>query len=340
MRWLLPAAVAALAVSVVAGGRAQAPDRYRDARLLMGTLCEIEIYHRDAAAARRALTAALDEMQRVDRLLTNYDAASELSVMNREAGRGPSRVSPELFSFVQECARYAADSEHAFDPTVGPLVRAWGFFTPQPERPADATIAAARARTGFDKVRLDPAARTVAFATEGMEIDPGGIGKGYAVDRAVRVLREHGVPAALVSAGGSTIFGLGHPPDRRSWRVAVRNPAREDHPFAIVALTDNALSTSGTSEKFVERAGRRYSHLFNPRTGEPVENMCQASVIAPAAMDSDALTKPAFVLDRDAVARILRPRAATHAMRVEGTCEMPRAVWTTPWSAGVFGSDR
>src|SRR5262249_4214708 len=147
----------------------------------------------------------------------------------------------------------------------GPLVRAWGFFTPAPQRPADAAVAAARARTGFEKVRLDPAARTVAFAVDGMEIDPGGIGKGYAVDRAVRVLREQGIAAALVSAGGSTIYGLGHPPDRAAWRLAVRNPAREDRPFAFVSLADNALSTSGTSEKFVERAGRRFSHLFDPR---------------------------------------------------------------------------
>jgi FAD:protein FMN transferase len=332
-RLLVHVAVILLATGTI--GRGQALVRYRQARLLMGTLCEIEVYHHDAAAANRALGAALDEMQRVDRLLTNYDASSELSRMNREAPRGPFHASPELFAFVQACATYVGESEHAFDPTVGPLVRAWGFFTPDPQRPSDAAIAAARARSGFDKVRLDPSAHTVSFSAEGMELDPGGIGKGYAVDRAVRVLREHGIGAALVSAGGSTIYGLGHPPDR-AWRVAVRNPEHVDQPFAFVSLADNALSTSGTSEKFVERGGRRYPHLFDPRTGEPVEHICQASVVSPTAMDSDALTKPAFVLDRDAVIRVLRPRMATHALRVEGACDSPRAVWTTPWSAGVF----
>ena len=335
MRRALPSILGAIVIAALCG-HAQTLGRYRQSRLLMGTLCEIEVYHHAAATAERALGAALDEMQRVDRLLTNYDAKSELSAMNREAGRAPFHASPELFEFLQASARYVAISERAFDPTVGPLVRAWGFFTPTPARPSDAAVAAARAHSGFDKVHLDPAARTVSFAVDGMEFDPGGIGKGYAVDRAIRVLRERGVASALVSAGGSTIFGLGHPPDRDAWRVAVRNPAQEDKPFAFVSLADNAMSTSGTSEKFVERAGRRFSHLFDPRTGEPVERMCQASVVSPAAMDSDALTKPAFVLDRDGVVRILRGRAATHALRVEGDCDAPRAVWTTPWSDAVF----
>ena len=310
---------------------------YRETRRIMGTYCEVQAYHTDAATARMAISKALDEMQRVDRLLSNYDPNSELSAMNKAAGLAPVRVSEELFAFVQRCQDYVTATGGAFDPTVGPLVRAWGFFTPTPSRPSAAAIAAARAMSGFSKVRLNPAARTVQFTESGVEIDPGGIGKGLAVDLAADVLKKYGIRAGMVSAGGSTIYALGHPPDRPAWRVAIRDPANPETPLAIVALNNNSVSTSGVSEKFVQEGSRRFGHVFDPRTGEPVEGMCQASVIAPTAIGSDALTKAAFIRSRDEVRRQFEPeKKLFHAMRVEGSCKDGRVIWTTPWSAGVF----
>ena len=168
----------------------------------MGTFCEIQICHSDASLAQQAIRRAFDEMERVDRLLSNHDPESELSALNREASRSPFRVSDELLYFVRQCRALYDATENAFDPTVGPLVRAWGFFTSHPGKPSDRDIAAAKATSGFSKVQLNETARTVSFAVAGMEIDLGGIGKGYAVDRAVQVLRDLGVEAALVSAGG------------------------------------------------------------------------------------------------------------------------------------------
>lgn len=303
----------------------------------MGTYCEVQAYHTDPAAAREAISKALDEMQRVDRLLSNYDPNSELSAMNRTAGLAPVRVSEELFAFVRRCQDYVTETGGAFDPTVGPLVRAWGFFTPTPARPSAPAIATARGMAGFDKVRLDPVARTVQFTESGVEIDPGGIGKGFAVDLAANVLRQHGIRAGMVSAGGSTIYALGHPPDRPAWTVAIRDPANPETPIAIVALSDNSVSTSGVSEKFVQEGSRRFGHVFDPRTGEPVEGMCQASVIAPTAIGSDALTKAAFIRSHDEVRREFEAeKKSFHAMRVEGPCKDGRVIWTTPWSTGVF----
>ncbi len=310
---------------------------YRETRRIMGTYCEVQAYHADAAAAGVAISKALDEMQRIDRLLSNYAANSELSVMNRTAGLAPVRVSAELFAFVQRCQDFVTATGGAFDPTVGPLVRAWGFFTPTPSRPSPAAIATARAMSGFGKVRLDAAARTVQFTEAGVEIDPGGIGKGLAVDLAADVLKKNGIQAGLVSAGGSTIYALGHPPGRPAWTVAIRDPANLETPLATVALRDNSVSTSGVSEKFVQEGSRRFGHVFDPRTGEPVEGMCQASVIAPTAIGSDALTKAAFIRSRDEVRREFEPEQTLfHAMRVEGSCAGGRVIWTTPWSAGVF----
>jgi hypothetical protein len=139
-----------------------------------------------------------------------------------------------------------------------------------------------------------------------------------------------------VSAGGSTLYAVGHPPGLDWWRIAVKNPANDEQPYAIAALRDNAISTSGISEKSVRIAGHRYSHIFDPRTGEPVEGVCQVSVVTQTATESDALTKAAFILPRDTLMQLFGKRKGTHALRIEGTCEAAGTRWTTPWSSSVF----
>jgi thiamine biosynthesis lipoprotein len=169
-----------------------------------------------------------------------------------------------------------------------------------------------------------------------MEIDPGGIGKGYAVDRAVGVLKKLKIHSALVSAGGSTLYAVGHPPGLVAWRLGVKNPANDEQPYAMVLLRNNAISTSGISEQSVQTAGHRYSHIFDPRTGEPVEGVCQVSVVAPTATESDALTKAAFILPRDTITNLFRKQAGIHALKIEGACDAAGSRWTTPWSSSVF----
>jgi len=302
----------------------------------MGTLCEVRVYHDDRTEARVAAIAALDAMADVDDLLSNYKPESELSTLNREAARAPFHASAALFDFVQQCAGYHDATQGAFDPTVGPLVRAWGFMTTNPARPSPAVIADAKSRSGFDKVTIDAIARTIAFRTAGMEIDPGGIGKWYAVDKAVDVLKQHGIRSALVSTGGSTLFAIGAQPGRAAWSVAVNNPNDPANPFALIDLRDTSLSTSGTSQRAVQIGGRRHGHLFDPRTGEPVEDTCQATVVAPTGTESDALTKAAFILPRETVRQLFESRTGVHALRVDGDCAGEHVLWATPWSSQVF----
>ena len=280
-------------------------------------------------------------MERIDALLSNYRPDSELSRMNAAAAKAPFRASPELYAFVRRSRAYFDETLGTFDPTIGPVVRAWGFFTPRPAQPTAAEAAAAKARSGFDKVTLDDGARSIAYGVAGLEFDPGGIGKGYAADRAARVLRQAGISAALVSAGGSTLYALGHPPGRDGWKIAVRDPSSPATSLRYVTLRDNAVSTSGVSGKSVEADGHRYAHIIDPRTKEPIEGMCQVSVVAPDATDSDALTKAAFVLSREALVTLLSRHTGVHAPRIEGPCRAG-SVWETPWSAGVFerGGDR
>ena len=336
-RW--PAILTALLAAVGADARSApqaGPTLYSGSRLIMGTRCEVEVYHADGPGAEEAIRAALDEMDRVDRLLSNYRPDSDLSVMNRQAATRPVRVSDELFAFVRASRSFYEQSRHTFDPTIGPLVRAWGFFGRQPSRPDPAVAADAKRRSGFEHVRIDERAGTVAYDAAGLEFDPGGIGKGWAADRAADVLRRNGIASALVSAGGSTLVAIGHPPGRDGWRVAVRDPLNATKPYAYVSLRNAALSTSGVSEKSVEEGSRRFAHIFDPRTGEPVEHMCQATVVAPTGTQSDALTKPAFILPRADAAEVFGAMRNVHAMRVEGSCGAGANVWTTPGSSPIF----
>jgi len=303
----------------------------------MGTRFEIQIYDSDRTRAEQAATKALDEMARVDRLLSNHNPESELSAMNREAARAPFQASAELFSFVETCRRLRDDSLGAFDPTVGPIVRAWGFLTAEPARPADSEILAAKERSGFDKVRLNERERTISYSVPGLEIDPGGIGKGYAVDQGVQILMQEGIESALVSAGGSTLYALGRPPGRDGWRVAIENPSDWRRPLALVELHDNSLSTSGTSERSVTVGTRRYSHVIDPRTGDPVDDMCQVTAVAPSGTESEAWTKAAFILSRESLTELLTHEDdGVYVYRVEGPCGADSSVWMPPQSSQEF----
>jgi thiamine biosynthesis lipoprotein len=265
----------------------------------MGSAFEIVAYDDGTDAGRAALpgalAAAFDEVDRIDRLMSHYKPESPLSRLNRQAAQGPVRVEPELFAFLAECLRYSRESDGAFDVTVGPLMKAWGFFRGEGRLPRDDEIAEVRARVGYRHVMLDAASGTVRFARPGVELDLGGIGKGYAVDRAVEVLRARGVTAALVSAGGSTTYGLGAPPGQPGWSVSVADPVHTSRSAIAVVLRDRALSVSGSYEKSFEVDGVRYAHIMDPRTGRPVQGMLSVAVIAPTGMQGDALDNVLFV---------------------------------------------
>ena len=174
----------------------------------MGSSFTLVLFGPDRPGLESAAAAAFAEAHRLDRLLSNYLAESEWSAMNREAASRPVRVTPELFALLSDCLEYSRMSDGAFDITVGPLMKVWGFYNgegglPQPEEVKDTLN-----RVGYRHVQLDPGPRTVRFARPGMDLDPGGIGKGYAVDRMVEVLKHAGVRIALVSASGSSIYGL------------------------------------------------------------------------------------------------------------------------------------
>src|SRR5262245_19413022 len=269
---------------------------YEDSRVSMGCVYTVVVYGHDTARLRMATAAALDEVDRIDRLMSHYKNDSELSLVNREAAKSPVKVDPELFDFIAECLRYSRESEGAFDITVGPLMKAWGFFRGEGRMPGEAELAEARGRVGYGHVILNQKDGTIFFYKAGVEIDLGGIAKGYAVDRAVAVLKQCGVTSALLSAGGSTIYALGAPPGKPAWEIEVQDPVERGRIATRVRLKDRALSVSGSYEKFFELNGARYSHVMDPKTGRPVQGVLSVAVITDDGMSGDALDNVFYVL--------------------------------------------
>lgn len=278
--------------------------RVEASREAMGGTFSLVLYGEDRVRLEGAAALALEEAVRLDHLLSNYKPSSEWSRVNREAAKGPVPVSSELYQLLDACRKYSEASEGTFDITVGPLMRVWGFYRGSGRLPHRAEVRAALDRIGYDKLILDPAMQTVAFAREGVEIDPGGIGKGYAVDRMVEILRREGAASAFVSAAGSSLYGLGAPPgEPRGWRVEIRDPRGGKRPVEEVFLKDESLSTSGSQEKFFSAEGKIYAHIMDPRTGYPAQGRLQVSVVAPRTIDSEAWTKPIFIQGRQWAAR-------------------------------------
>jgi thiamine biosynthesis lipoprotein len=293
-------AAVAVAAAAVQGATTASVHRHEAVRVSMGCTYSIVAYGETAAALPGAVEAALDEVDRIDRLMSHYKTESALSRLNREAARGPVRVDAELFDFIAESLRYSRESDGAFDITVGPLMKAWGFFRGEGRVPPDAELAVVRERVGYRHVVLDQARRTIAFDTDGVELDLGGIAKGYAVDRAAAVLKAASVPAALVSAGGSTTLGIGAPPGLRGWSVDVQDPIDARKVALTVNLRDRALSISGSYGKSFEEGGVTYSHIMDPRTARPVQGMLSVAVLTDTGMAGDALDDLFFVAGAEA----------------------------------------
>jgi thiamine biosynthesis lipoprotein len=201
-----------------------------------------------------------------------------------------------LFRILSDCIEYSRASEGTFDVTVGPLMRSWGFSGGGRHVPSSIEIREALELVGYQHLQLNTEARTVRFDHVGVEIDPGGVGKGYAVDQMIEILRARGIRNALVAASGSSIFALGNPPEEpRGWLVSIADPWDHRKDAAEVYLKDLSLSTSGSYEKSFRAGGHRYSHIMDPRRGVPAEAAAQVTVIAPRAVDSEVWAKPYFI---------------------------------------------
>jgi thiamine biosynthesis lipoprotein len=258
-------------------------------------------------AARTALNLA----DRLEARLTVFRDTSEISHINRSAADQPVRVHPGLFQLLQRAAALHVSTDGAFDITSTPLSRCWGFLRREGRVPTDEAIARARALVGMRLVALDEERETVRFARPGVELNLGGIGKGFALDLMAAKLERLGVEHALLSAGSSSIRAIGA--DRGGWPVNLR-PRLADGTVARIRLRGTAMGTSGAGEQYVLADGRRYGHVLDPRTGWPADGVRSATVITTSAATADALSTAFLVSGPELAARYCAAHPGTLAI--------------------------
>jgi thiamine biosynthesis lipoprotein len=289
----------------------QQPVHLRFARKAMATTFEV-ILPFGAPSASASAQAALDEIDRLEAQLTVYRDSSEVSRLNSRAAQHPVRVEANLFELLALAATLHRETEGAFDVSVGALIKAWGFFRRSGRVPTPQERAQVAERIGMQHVRLDPQRQTVAFLRQGLELNLGSIGKGYALDRAAALLQamppqpqphspgeERGV-GALLHGGHSSILAIGNEgPGTHGWTVGLSDPQRPECRRALVRLRNRALATSAITHQHFEHEGKKLGHLLDPRTGWPADGMLSASVTAPTATVADALATAFFILGID-----------------------------------------
>ncbi|MFZ5861961.1 MAG: FAD:protein FMN transferase [Nitrospirota bacterium] len=261
-------------------------------RALMGTQVIVKAVGNDREQLRRAVNAAFDEVSRLERLMSNFLPETELSRINQQAGVAPVAVSRELLQVIQRSLFFSRLSDGAFDISFASVGKLWNFragVIPDP-----AAVKAQLPFVDYRKVRVDDDHSTVFLPAREMEIGLGGIGKGYAMDRAMAVLNAHGVHNAMVMAGGDTLIRGTNGDDL--WRIGLRDPDKADGILAVLPLEDQAVSTSGDYERFFVKDGVRYHHILDTTTGYPAKKSRSATILATDAMTSDALSTTVFVL--------------------------------------------
>lgn len=291
----------------------------RVSRRAMATTFEVALPYgtRDAIPAAEA---ALDLIDDLEEQLTVYRDHSELSRLN---AAGSADVEPRLFDLLGRCAGWTRESDGAFDIATGALVKAWGFYRREGRIPNARELADAMRRSGMRHVVLNQTA--VRFRVEGLELNLGAVGKGYALDRAAELLRrEWGVRSALLHGGGSSVLAIGTPPDDlRGWPVRLRHPT-EDRSLGTVYLNDRGLGTSAATFQFFEYNGRKYGHVLDPRTGRPAVGTASASATAPTAAEADAMSTAAFVAGPALADRLARTRPHLGAVVLADGTESPQ----------------
>lgn len=294
--------------------------RYEFTATEMAVPIKLLFYTNSDETANTAANTVFRRIHYLNTLFSDYDGASELRRLcdNAVPGR-PVRVTDELFEVLLTSQGVSNASEGAFDVSVGPLIKLWRRARRREAMPLPDALEEARILVGFHLVTLNPDERTVALAKSGMRIDLGGIAKGYAIDGAVRVLREYRITRALVDMGGDMAMG-GPPPGKAGWTVGVAGFEPDSPPRLLLTLANTAIATSGDQTQFVEIDGKRYSHLLDPRTATPLTDHSMVTVIAPCATMADALASAVSVLGpQEGVALIDRlPGTAALILRKPG----------------------
>jgi thiamine biosynthesis lipoprotein len=269
---------------------------YEDTREMMGTRVHIELWAQEKSQADEAISVAMAEIQRIDWLMNPLNPQSELYKINQQATVKPLKVSAELYWIISKSLYFSRLSDGAFDISFSSVGQHYNYR--KGVAPSEDKIKQLKQHINYRAIKLDAALKTVFLEAQGMHLDLGGIAKGYAVDRAITLLLEQGIKSAIVTAGGdSRIIG-----DRgdRPWVIGIKHPRKDNENAVMIPLENTAISTSGDYERFFIRDGVRFHHILSPGTGVAVGHVQSVSILAPHAVDSDALSTTVFVLGVEA----------------------------------------
>jgi thiamine biosynthesis lipoprotein len=267
----------------------------RRTQFIMGTLVEITVSHSDPELVQTVTTQAFDEMQRIEQLMSTYIPDSEISRINRAAGKDAIPVSREVEEVIREGIYWSEQSGGAFDITIEPLVQLWDFDGEKEIIPGNNTIRKTASLVNYRNIEIKD--HTVRLMRRGMAINVGGLAKGYAVDRAISILRSK-VPNGIVNAGGD-LFAFGQKSKQNPWTIGLQHPRKPQDLLAAFAVKNQAVATSGDYQRYFIKDGIRYHHIFDPQTGRPARLMISATLITTEVMDADALATAVFVMGPD-----------------------------------------
>jgi len=277
---------------------------YKQITKLMGVRFEISAVSDNEKLARKSIAAALEEIIRIEKLISSWDPNSETSEVNRNAGIEPVAVSEELFDLIRRSKRVSKLTDGIFDISYASMDRIWKFDGSMNSVPPHAEVLASVAKIGYNKIILDAERQTVFLKETGMKIGFGAIGKGYAANKTRDMMQEMGINSGLVNAGGDLIT-WGKMENASDWRIGIANPKEKDKIFSWLIVSDMAVVTSGNYEKFFVADGKKYSHIINPRTGYPATGTKSVTIVCPDAELADALATAVFILgERDGIALI------------------------------------
>jgi FAD:protein FMN transferase len=262
----------------------------------MGNRFQLSVVSENKDWANERIDAAIDEISRIERLLTTFSPDSQTNLINQNAGIQPVTVDKEVFDLIQRSLRISSLTQGAFDITYGSIDKSlWNFDTKMTALPDDATARKMVKLIDYQKVILNQNESTVFLQEKGMRIGFGGIGKGYAAEMAKRLMMREGVENGVVNASGD-LATWGNQANGRPWTIGIADPNHKNKTFSYLNISDMAIATSGNYEKFVMIDGKKYSHTINPKTGLPVTGIKSVSIIAPNAEIADALATPVTVM--------------------------------------------
>jgi thiamine biosynthesis lipoprotein len=288
----------------------------------MSTVGTVNVSHKEKIVVKNALAAAHEAVREVEKTCNIFDPESELSKLNATAADEPFACGDLLWEVLTQARAFWRDSGGAFDVTIDPLMKLWGFHSKRETLPSETEIAEAKQRTGLEKVVFDDEKHTVKFTVPGMSINLGGIAKGYALDCAADALRKAGITVGWIEIGGN-ILALPKKSGGGKYAAGIRNPFHKDALLGRTTLGDAAISTSGNYERYVVIDGRQYTHIIDPATGLPVSGMDSVTVIAPSGVASDALSTSIFVAGPDAVAGWTKKFPGLRVLVVRGPADKP-----------------